>query len=115
VRHERIETIILQTQEGQHYIRLENVIRLEADKNYTVFHCVGRKDIIVSETIKRYEELLPTDQFFRTHQSHIVHRKYVKSFIKSTGGTIEMTDGFQVPVARRKKDGFFEWMRNRSK
>jgi two-component system, LytTR family, response regulator len=111
MRNQRLETIILLTQEGQHYIKLENIIRLEADKNYTTFFCHNRKSIVVSETIKKYEEILPADLFFRSHQSHIVQRKFVKSFIKESGGFIEMTDGGQVPVARRKKDGFFEWMR----
>ncbi len=111
MRNQRLETIILLTQEGQHYIKLEDIIRLEADKNYTTFFCYNRKSIVVSETIKKYEEILPTDLFFRSHQSHIVQRKFVKSFLKESGGFIEMTDGAQVPVARRKKDGFFEWMR----
>ena len=111
IRSMQFETIILQTQEGQHYIRLENIIRLNSDKNYTSFFCVGRKEIIVSESIKRYERLLPQDRFFRTHQSHIVQRRFVRSYLKESGGYIEMTDGYQVPVSRRKKDAFFAWMR----
>ncbi len=108
--HKRFEIITLQTQNGQHFIRLENIIRLEADKNYSTFYCQNRKKIVVSNTIKKYEDLLPPDEFFRTHQSHIIHRKFVKSFIKESGGFIEMADGFQVPIARRKKDAFFNWM-----
>lgn len=111
VRGRPFETITLQTQEGHHYVPLGNIIRLESDKNYTTFHCSDRKTIIISDTIKKFENILPLDQFFRTHQSHIVHRKFVKSYIKSTGGSIEMIDGFHVPVARRKKDAFFLWMR----
>ncbi len=106
----QLDTITLQTQEGHHYIRLENIIRLESDRNYTIFYCQGRDHVIVSETIKRYEELLPTDQFFRPHQSHIIQRKFIKSYLKGAGGSIELSDGFQVPLARRKKDLFFQWI-----
>jgi two-component system, LytTR family, response regulator len=107
----RFETITLQTQEGQHYVRLENIIRLEADKGYSTFHCKNRKEIVVSKTIKKFEELLPEDDFFRTHQSHIINRKFVKSYINESGGFIKMEDGYQVPIARRNKDPFFNWMR----
>ena len=106
------DRIILQTQEGQHYIRLDDIIRLEADKNYTTFHSRNRKSVVVSETMKRYEDVLPSSQFFRTHQSHIVQRDAIKSFIKESGGYIEMTDGTQVPLSRRRKEAFFAWMRS---
>ena len=112
IRHQRFETIIIQTQEGQHYIRLENIIRLEADKGYSTFYCKNRKDILVSKTIKKFEELLPADDFFRTHQSHIINRKFVKSYIKEDGGFIEMEGGYHIPIARKNKDPFFNWMRN---
>lgn len=116
MRQQRLETIILQTQEGQHYIRLENVVRLESDKNYTTFYCHNRKNVLVSDTIKKYEEILPGDLFFRPHQSHMIQRAFVKSFMKESGGFIEMTDGHQIPLARRKRDAFFTWIRegNRS-
>lgn len=70
-----------------------NIVRFEADKNYTTFFCDNRQRIVVSETIKKYEEILPVGLFFRSHQSHIIQRKFVKSFIKESGGFIEMTDG----------------------
>jgi two-component system LytT family response regulator len=111
IQQNRLQRITLQTQERQHYVTIDQIIRLQSENNYTTFHLEGGKKIMVSETIKRYEELLPAQDFFRTHQSHIVQRKHVGSFVKSDGGSIEMADGFLAPVSRRKREAFFAWIK----
>lgn len=44
--------------------------------------------------------------FYSTHKSHLVNQKRITRYLKE--GTIVMSDGAEVPVARRKKEEFVE-------
>lgn len=96
--------IILKTSNSIHVINIKDIIRCEADKNYSSFFLNNAKKIVVSNTLKEYDELLAPLGFFRTHQSHLVNLHYIDRYEKKDGGTLIMTDGSPVPVAVRKKD-----------
>ncbi len=51
-----------------------------------------------------YEELLSSYGFFRCHQSHLVNKKMIRSWVKEDGGYLVMEDHAQVPVSRNKKN-----------
>jgi len=61
-----------------------------------------------SRTLKEFEELLPNDKFFRPHNSYIINLQYIKRYIRSYGGQIELQNGTIVGVSRRKKDEFLK-------
>jgi two-component system LytT family response regulator len=42
--------------------------------------------------------------FFRCHQSHLVNKKYIRSWVKEDGGYLLLQDNTQVPVSRNKRD-----------
>lgn len=96
--------IVLSTAEGYHIVNPDDIVRCQSDSYYTSFYFVDGKRIIVSKTLKEFDELLSDFGFIRTHKSHLVNVKYIKSFLRADGGFILMTDGTEVPVSRRKKD-----------
>lgn len=100
------DRITLSSQEGLTVVKIENIIRLESDSNYTKFLLKDGERILVPKSMKEFESILPDDQFFRTHQSHIVNLDHVKKYIKEDGGYILMNDGSEVLVARRRKEEF---------
>lgn len=106
--HKKIRKIALPTQEGIEFIPIEKIIRCEADNNYTQFHLLSGKSILVSKTLKDFQELLEAQGFFRVHQSHLVNLNYVQKYMKGSGGLVVMEDGSHVDVARRKKEAFLE-------
>jgi two-component system LytT family response regulator len=65
---------------------------------------VNGEKLTVSKPIFEYEELLKPYGFIRCHQSHLVNRKHVKSWVKDSGGFLLLDNGDQVPVSRNKKD-----------
>ena len=83
-------------------------MRCEADKNYTTFFLTERKKIVVSGSIKDYEDILCEQGFYRLHKSHIVNLSFINSYEKADGGTVILTDGTHVPVAMRKKNQLIE-------
>ncbi len=104
------ERITLPTFDGLRFIILKDIIRCEADNNYTNFYLNSGEKVLVTKTLKEYDESLSGEDFIRVHQSHLVNSKYIDRYIKGDGGTIIMTDGSQVEVSRRRKEEFLKRM-----
>lgn len=98
--------IVLPTSQGFTVVEPHDIVRCEADRNYTyIFLKEGRK-ILVSKTIKEYEEMLEDYDFFRIHQSHLINLHFLKNYIRGRGGAVELTDGTVLDVSARKKADF---------
>lgn len=97
------ERLALHTQDKIHIVNINDIIRCESSINYTEFFFNGGKKMLVTKTLKDFEDLLSDQGFFRVHQSHLVNTKYIKEFVKTDGGYIIMTDGSNVPVSTRKR------------
>ena len=100
--------IALPTMSGLSIIPLKEIIRLEADVNYTNFFLVNKNKIMVAKTLKEYDELLDEFDFCRVHASHLINLHHVKNYTRGEGGTVTLSDGSYVDVSRRKKDEFLK-------
>lgn len=100
------ETMALPTIDGLHFISISDIIRLEAEGGYTNFYLVNNEKIMVSKTLKDFEDLLDDHNFMRIHHSHIINLKKLKRYVKGNGGHVIMVDNSQVDVAARRKDEF---------
>jgi two-component system LytT family response regulator len=104
--------LVLKTQESVHVVDLNEIIRCEADKNYTFFYLNSGKKILVSRTLKDFEMLLGNHGFFRAQQSHLINLEYIDRYDKQEGGSVIMKDGASVPLSSAKKDQFFQLLEN---
>ncbi|HBS86878.1 MAG: hypothetical protein A2W91_12670 [Bacteroidetes bacterium GWF2_38_335] len=105
---QEINRIVLPTTAGFEIVSISEIMRLEGDRNYTNFVFTNGKKILVSKTLKEFEDMLVTYGFFRIHQSYIVNLKHIKKYYKGNGGEIEMVDGQILGVARNRKDDFLK-------
>ena len=104
------ERITLPTFEGYKFVNIKDIVRCEADSNYTDFYLNSGEKVVVTRTLKEYEDNLSGMDFIRVHQSHMVNLKYIDRYIKGDGGTIVMMDGSEVEVSRRRKEEFLRRM-----
>lgn len=104
--------LVLKTQESVFVVELDNIIRCEADRNYTTFFLDSGNKIFVSKTLKEYEMLLSGHQFLRVQQSHLINLNFVERYDKADGGAVVMKDGSQVPLSTSKRDIFFSILEN---
>lgn len=104
--------LVLKTQESVHVVELDDIIRCEADRNYTSFYLKDNKKILVSKTLKEYETLLASHNFLRVQQSHLININYVDRYDKKNGGAVVMKDGSEVPLSPAKRDIFFNRLEN---
>jgi len=103
---EDFKRIVLSNSDGMHVFEIKDIIRCEGDDNYTRFFIQNKKPILISKTLKEYEELLSPHGFQRIHQSHLINMSFVKSFIKKDGFFVLLNDGSTLPISQRKKDKF---------
>ena len=96
--------IALQMQSEIRYVTLSEIIRCEADNTYTHFFLSSNEKILVSKSLKEYADLLRPSGFLRTHQSHLVNPKYVKSWLKEDGGILLLISGEKIPISKPNKD-----------
>ena len=103
--------ITLPTGNAYEIISIKDIIRCEADGSYTNFYLVGGKKLMVSASLKHYEDLLPENDFIRIHHHHLINVNHVVRFLKVDGGYAIMSDNTQLEISRRKKDAFLEKLR----
>jgi len=110
--HKTITRLALNTLEKIHIIEIANIVRCESSVNYTTFYLNDKTRLMVTKTLKEYDELLSPLGFVRVHQTHLVNAKLVKEFIKTDGGYLLMKDGSNVPVSTRKRQAVVEVLSN---
>lgn len=96
--------IALPMQSEIRYIALSEIIRCEADNTYTFFFLANNERFLVSKSLKEYVDLLKPNGFLRTHQSHLVNPKFVKSWLKEDGGILLLTSGEKIPISKPNKE-----------
>jgi two-component system LytT family response regulator len=96
--------IVLATNNSLYVVEIDDIINCEAQDNYTLFHLADATRIIVSRTLKEYEELLQEHNFIRVHKSHLINFNYVNRFLHLDGGSVVLKNGTSIPVSDRKKD-----------
>jgi len=96
--------LILKTTENIYVVNIQNIIRCQSENNYTVFFLNDNKKIVISKTLKDYEDLLTNYNFIRIHRSHLINLNYIERFEKRDSGFVYMQDNSKIPVSHRKKD-----------
>jgi two-component system LytT family response regulator len=101
---DNFKRIALSNSDGMHLFEISDIIRCESEDNYTKFYIKNSKPVLISKTLKEYEELLTEHGFVRIHQSHLINLSYLKSYIKKEGGYVIMADNSNLPISQRKKE-----------
>ena len=98
--------IAIPTSEGLIFVRVNQIIRCEADGSYTNVYLLDGERITVSKILKEFDELLRDYNFLRIHQSHLINLEYLTKYISAKGGCVVMHDDSIVSVSRNYKEAF---------
>lgn len=96
---------------GVKFVTLSEISFLEADSNYTIVHLSNLQKIVVSRTLKEFEDLLPSEQFMRVHKSNIVNLQFVREYVGVHGGELLLTDGNSVGISKSSYTEFMNRMK----
>ncbi len=107
--NEAPERLVLPAQNQYHIIDINDIIYIESDNNYSIFHLQQHTRVVVSKPLKEYEELLPKAHFFRIHYSFLLNLNYIATIQKKDSKVI-LTNGTQLEISRRRKQDFLQRM-----
>lgn len=98
--------LALPTAEGLVFVGVNDILYCEASSNYTEITMVDNKKLLVSRTLKEYDEMLSDQNFFRIHHSYLINLNRIKKYVRGDGGYVIMTNDMALDVSKRKKEGF---------
>lgn len=99
------QQLVLPTLNGFDVVKLEDIIRLQADGNFTQVYLKDGSKKMVCRFLKHFDELLEKP-FIRVHRSHIINSDIIKSYHKS--GTIVLNDNTEIELSGSYKDEFLK-------
>ncbi len=100
--------LAIPTMEGLLMVDVDKIVRLQSDVNYTHIFIEPNTKITTPKTLKYFEEILDSEQFFRIHKSHLVNTAYITSYLKGKGGYVALSDGSKLEVAVRRKEALLQ-------
>ncbi|RAV28822.1 LytR/AlgR family response regulator transcription factor [Sinomicrobium soli] len=99
--------VILPTLEGFEVVKMEDIIRLRGNGNFTDIYLKDGSKKMVCRFLKHFAELLP-EPFMRVHRSHIINTRCVAIYNKGNGGHVTLTDGSEVEISASYKEMFLK-------
>ena len=87
----------------RHFVRHKDIVHVEAEGSYTTLHLANGRRITMSKNLKRVEEMLNNEMFFRPHNSHLVQLHRVEA-CNYRDNTVVLDTGAVVPMAVRKRE-----------
>lgn len=100
------------TNEGRVFVKVCNIIRLEADGGYTHIYMVNGDHHYSSKNLGEFEKAimekeLARDLYFRVHYSHLINIKQINAY-HSKEMELVMNDMTRIKIAQRRKAQFQE-------
>jgi len=95
------KNIILDVEGGFIMENTRNIEYCRADQSYAYVVTFNRKELLVSKSLKELQDLLPENQFYRTHKSYLVNVHYIRKFVKSHESHVLLKSGAKIPVSVR--------------
>lgn len=106
---DEMEKISIPTRSGYIFIENQEIVYFKANENYTEIILDTGKKVISSKTIKRYEEKMNPNIFYRTHKSYIINKhNHLKEVSRQGGNVVIMSNGDHIPIARRRMTDFLK-------
>ncbi|WP_209389638.1 LytTR family DNA-binding domain-containing protein [Chryseobacterium sp. RR2-3-20] len=99
------QQLILPTLQGFDVVKTEDIMRLQADGNFTQVYLTDGSRKMVCRFLKHFDDLLEKP-FVRVHRSHIINTNFVKSYHKS--GTATLSDQTEIEISGSFKDQFLK-------
>ena len=90
---------------------VSDIVRLEANRNYTNIVLENDKQILISKSLKEFENLLSPYNFLRIHKSHLINPTHISHFVKKGAGYIYLKNSFKLQVSLTGKEKFLKFLR----
>lgn len=103
--------IVLSNAENIFIVSVEDIIYAESDNSYTTFYIKNSDAILVSKSLKSFENKLSQYLFFRIHQKYLINLKHLKKYYKKNDEAI-LLNNISLPVSRAKREHLLNVLKN---
>jgi two-component system, LytTR family, response regulator len=100
--------IAINTSEGIEFIPIKDIIHIESKSNYSYIYLTDKRNLLITKTLKEFDDILTPYNFFRAHNSHLINLHYLHKYVRSDGGYVVLQDGTVIYISRRKKEEFLK-------
>ena len=107
----RSPRLALPSGRGIDFVDAADIMYCNAESNYTHIILSGNRKYTLSKTLKDVETMLESLNFFRVHQSYLINFAFMQRYLRDDGGYVVMSDGKEIPIAKRRKEEFTHRMR----
>lgn len=94
--------IVLKTTDSLYLLQEDDILYCQGDGNYTTVFTKNQGNILISNHLKKMEELFSEIVFVRCHQSYLVNKRHVLKYSKR--GFLVLISKAEVPVSARRKE-----------
>ena len=101
--------LVLKNLDAVHVVDLKEIIYIKSDNNYSTFFLSDNRKVVVSQTLKSFDEKLNGHHFFRCHQSYLINLNCIRSIDKKND-TLTLNDEIVLPVAQSKKKVLIDFL-----
>lgn len=103
--------LVLKNVDKIHVVNVDDIVYIKSDNNYSTFFLKNDKEIIVSKTLKSFEEKLKGLPFLRSHQSYLVNLNLIQSYDKKNDAIV-IADNITLPISQSKKHLLNDFLNN---
>jgi two-component system LytT family response regulator len=105
------KTITIKHIGGFRILQMREIVRLEANDNYTNIFLTGGHKLTVSKTLKEFEQKFQGHWFLRVHKSYIINLFHLKEYLTEDGGQALLSDNKKIPVSRFSMSEIIEYVK----
>jgi two-component system LytT family response regulator len=105
-----LKKVSISTDKGIYFLEPEEIIYCTSDGSYCELHLMDGSKLVSSKALGEFEKILSEKGFFRIHHSSLINVHHLRKFSKNDGGFVEMVNGAELAVSRRKKDEFLDFL-----
>lgn len=89
---------------------LSDIYYCNSEGNYTHFFFSDGSSLLVSRTLKDFDEMLSGKGFLRVHQSYLVNMTHVDAFVRHDGGYLVLKNSEKIPVSTRRRQVVIDFL-----
>jgi two-component system LytT family response regulator len=93
--------ILLDVENGFIIRNSRNIEYCYAKNSFSIVVMQTQKEYMITKPLKELEELLPLNQFYKTHKSYLVNIYYIRKFVRAKENYVQMESGAKIPVSIR--------------
>ncbi|MCK9421704.1 MAG: LytTR family DNA-binding domain-containing protein [Bacteroidales bacterium] len=100
--------VVLKTLDNIYLVDLQSITHCESDGCYTYINTTNGDRILISKTLREFDDMFNECGFYRIHKSYLINLSQIKRFEKHEGGYIILNNDCRIPVASRKREELLE-------